>query len=80
MTLGVLFVVTLWAIAGLSLAARHARGLAVFAIVWGAVLAGFGASQQGILVGDFHWIVRIAHFAIAVSVMPMAERLGRQPA
>src|SRR5690348_17293330 len=61
MALGVLFVITLWALAGLALAAHRARWLAVFAIVWGVVLAGFGASQQGLLIGEWHWIVRILH-------------------
>ena len=80
MALGVVFVLALWIIAGLALAARRAIGLAVFALVWGAVLAGFGAAQQGLLIGALHWIIRVVHLAIAVAAIPMAERLTRLPA
>jgi hypothetical protein len=79
MALGVLFVVAVWSLAGLALAARRTIGLAVFAIVWGVILAGFGASQQGLLAGDLHWIVRVAHLAMVLAAMPIAERLGRLP-
>ena len=43
MALGTLFVVVLWSLAVIALVARRATGLAVFALVWGAVIAGFGA-------------------------------------
>ena len=54
-------------------------GLAVFAIVWGVVIAGFGMAQQTLLVGDMHWIIRVLHLVIAISAMPIAERLARPP-
>ena len=80
MTLGSLYVLSLWAIAGIAISARQATALAIFAILWGAVIAAFGAMQQGILIGEFHWVVRIAHLVIAMSAMPLAERLARSAA
>ena len=80
MAVGALFVVLLWIIAGFAIAARRAVGLAVFAIVWGLVLAGFGMAQQGLLVGDLHWIIRVVHLAMAIAAMPVAEQLMRAPA
>ena len=80
MGVGTLFVLVLWSIAGMALRARRANGLAAFAIVWGVLLAGFGASQQGILIGDMHWIVRVVHLAMAMAAMPVAERLVRSTA
>jgi hypothetical protein len=79
MALGALFVLVLWSLAVLALTARRAVGLAVFALIWGVVIAGFGAAQQGLLVGDLHWIVRIVHLAIALAAMPIAERLAKLP-
>jgi hypothetical protein len=76
-TIGMVFVLLLWIIAVVALARRANIGLAVFAIVWGLVIAGFGFSQQHILVGSGHWIVRVAHLVIALSAMPIAERLAR---
>src|SRR5262249_5084489 len=77
---GTLFVLTLWVIAALAIAAKRATGLAIVAIVWGVAIAGVGAAQQGLLIGDSHWIVRVLHLAMAVAAMPMAERLARPSA
>jgi hypothetical protein len=77
MGVGVIFVLILWAIAALAIAAKRATSLAIVAIVWGVAIAGVGAAQQGLLGGDSHWIVRVLHLAMAVAAMPMAERLTR---
>jgi hypothetical protein len=74
---GMLFVVTLWVIALLALRAKRAVGLAAFALAWGVVIAGLGFAQQRLLIGDLHWIVRVAHLVISMSAMPLAERLAR---
>ena len=76
MLIGVLFVLSLWAIAGVAISQRRAVGLAVFAIVWGVVVAGLGMAQRGILVGDLHWVIRVLHLVISLAAMPMAERLA----
>jgi len=76
MAIGSLFVQMLWAIAGLAIARHQSVGVAMFAILWGLVIAGFGMMQQGILPGDLHWIVRVMHLAIGFAAMPMAERLA----
>ena len=80
MMVGSLFVLSLWAIAGIALNRRQAVGLAIFAILWGVVIAGFGVTQQRFLIGDLHWIVRVTHLAIAMAAMPLAERLARSAA
>jgi len=80
MALGPLFVLVLWSLAVVALRSRRATGLAVFALVWGVVIAAFGASQQGLLIGDHHWIVRVTHLALAMAAMPVAERLVRSTA
>jgi hypothetical protein len=80
MLVGVLFVLLLWAIAGIAISHRRGVGLAVFAIAWGVLVAGFGMTQQGILPGDLHWIVRVMHLVIGLAAMPIAERLAGSPA
>jgi len=68
--LGVVFVLTLWAIAIAALVNGHPRrGLASFAIVWGVVIAALGMAQQRILLGEYHWIVRIVHLGVAMYAM-----------
>ena len=74
-TIGVLFVVSLWIIAIIALVQRRSPGLAAFAILWGLLVAALGFMQQGILIGDLHWIIRVLHLAIGVAAMPIAEKL-----
>lgn len=80
MLIGVLFVLSLWTLAGVALSQRRAAGLAVFALLWGVVIAGLGMSQRGILVGDLHWVIRVLHLVISLAAMPIAERLAPQRA
>lgn len=80
MGVGSLFVLLLWILAGMALVRRRAVGLALFAIVWGIVLAGVGMAQRGIMIGDAHWIIRVVHLLIAMVAMPIAERLQRAEA
>jgi hypothetical protein len=82
-TLGVVFVLTLWAVAIIALAnGNPRRRLAAFAIVWGVVIAAIGMAQQRILVGDYHWVVRVLHLAVAMYAMHLVAVLtaSKQPA
>jgi hypothetical protein len=83
-TVGILFVILLWAIALIALVRGRAAGLAAFALVWGLVVAALGFTQQRILPGDLHWIVRVLHLVVGLAAMPIAERLApaerREPA
>ena len=76
MLIGVLYVLALWSLAGMALSQRRAAGLAVFALVWGVVIAGLGMTQRGIMAGDLHWVIRVLHLVISLAAMPMAERLA----
>ena len=78
-TIGMLFVLALWGIGAIALVQRRAAGLAAFAVVWGVVVAAVGFTQQQLLSGDLHWIVRVLHLAIAMASMPIAERLVPKP-
>ena len=73
--IGVLFVLALWTIAVIAMVQRRNVGLAAFGIAWGVLVAGLGFSQQGILMGDLHWVVRVLHLVIGVASMPIAEKL-----
>lgn len=75
MAIGVLFVLALWVIAARAISRQ--KGLAAFAIVWGLVVAALGMTQQQILVGDLHWVIRVLHLAIGIATMPIAERLAQ---
>ena len=82
MAIGSLFVVALWVIAGIAAAHGRPGRLVAFGFVWGVVVLALGMTQQSILVGDLHWIVRVLHLVVGIAAMPIAERLvaGPQPA
>ena len=80
MLIGVLFVLSLWGLSGIALSQRRAVGLAVFALLWGVVIAGLGMTQRDIVVGDLHWVIRVVHLVVSLAAMPLAERLAAQRA
>ena len=78
-TVGVLFVLALWGIAVIALVQRRSAGPASFALLWGLLVAALGFMQQGILVGELHWIVRVLHLVIGLASVSIAERLTPKP-
>jgi hypothetical protein len=76
-TIGVVYVVLLWVLAVVAMIKRANIGLALFAIAWGVAIAALGFTQQQILVGSSHWIIRVVHLVVSLAAMPIAERLAR---
>jgi hypothetical protein len=77
MTNGIVYVLMFWTLATIALFQRRHVGLALFSILWGAVIAMLGFTQQGILAGsDWHWVVRVVHLSIGWSAVSIAERLA----
>jgi hypothetical protein len=82
MAIGALFVLSLWVIAGIASAHGRPGRIVAFGFVSGVVVLALGMTQQSILVGDLHWIVRVLHLVVGIAALPIAERLvaGPQPA
>jgi hypothetical protein len=76
MAIGIVFVVLLWSIAIIALVKRQRMGLGLLALVWGVIIVAVGMTQQRVLPGDLHWIVRVLHLVISVAAMPIAEKLA----
>jgi len=84
MLLGTLFVISLWALAGVGLAVRGARGFALIVLIWSLIVPALGVSQVRLLPGSDHWVIETAHLLVGIIAMglghALAGRLGRQPA
>jgi hypothetical protein len=78
-TVGIAYVVLLWVLAIIALVQRRSVKVALFAVLWGFVIAMLGFTQQRILIGDLHWIVRVVHLIVGLAAMPIAERLAPRP-
>lgn len=74
---GVLIVVGLWILAVLALIVRGRPALAGFAILWGLALPAFGMVQSEILVGEWHWIVRVLHLLMGLIALGTADALAK---
>ncbi|MDB4874809.1 MAG: hypothetical protein JWM41_1255 [Gemmatimonadetes bacterium] len=73
---GSLFVLVLWVVAGIALFALPKRGVALFALLWGALVLWFGMAQMTLLPGSAHWAIRVAHLLVGVAAMGLLEALG----
>jgi hypothetical protein len=76
MLAGMLFVVLLWAQAGLAAWAGASWRLAAGAVVWGVVVVALGMTQTQLLPGDWHWIVEVAHLLVGLAAIGLGERLA----
>lgn len=77
MQLGVLFVVTLWALAGIAIRARVSFGLVIGSFVWGFIVAGFGMSLRRLLGSSSSpESYRVLHLLVGLAAIGLAESLG----
>jgi hypothetical protein len=51
------------------------RVLGAIAIVFALIVPVFGITQMQILVGDFHWLIRVAHLLVGVAAVSLTERI-----
>ena len=73
---GVLFALLLEVQGGLAASAGASSRLVALGVAWGLVVPVLGMTQAEILPGDWHWLVRVAHLAVGLVAMGLAERLA----
>lgn len=78
MAIGYLFVLALWTLAALSLAAGAPAVLVALAFGWGLVVPALGIAQVGLLVGSWHWVIRALHLAVGLAAMGIAQTLAER--
>gem|GEM_PF-600335 len=71
--LGVLFVLSLWAVAVIGLTSRIGFVLPGRLIIWGVVIGWFGMSQHTLLPGTLHWTIQVLHVAVGLIAIGLAE-------
>lgn len=76
MLIGVLFVLALWILCGVAVAARQSTGLAAFGVFWGLVVLAFGMMQRALLPGSMHWVIQVLHLLFGLGAMGIGERLA----
>jgi hypothetical protein len=76
MLTGIVLVLALWA-QGI-LAARLGLGwvVALVAFVWGVIVVALGMTQDTLLTGDLHWLIKVLHLLVGLGAVGMAESLA----
>jgi hypothetical protein len=76
MLIGLVLVLSLWALAVMALVSGANRGLAALALVWGLIVVALGMMQSQLLPGSLHWIIQVLHLLVGLAALGMAERLA----
>lgn len=78
MLLGLVLVISLWALAFLAARAGAPPAQVIAAVVWGLVVPILGVTQDQLVPGDAHWLIRVLHLLVGLIAIGMAEGLGQR--
>ena len=78
MLLGLILVISLWALAFLAARAGAPPAQVIAAAVWGLVVPVLGVTQDQLVPGDAHVLIRILHLLVGLIAIGMAEGLGQR--
>jgi hypothetical protein len=76
MLLGIMLVLLLWAQAILAARSGGRLGLVALAIAWGLIVVALGMTQNQLLPGDAHWVIKVLHLLVGMAAIGIAERLA----
>jgi hypothetical protein len=76
MLLGLVLVLSLWTLAALAARAGARPGQVAGAIAWGLLVLIFGVTQDQLLVGDAHWVIKVLHLLVGLAAIGQAEGLA----
>jgi hypothetical protein len=78
MLFGLLVTLTLLIAGIVAVFTKGLRVLGATAIVFALIVPVFGVTQMQILVGDFHWLIRVAHLLVGAAAVSLTERICGQ--
>ena len=50
--------------------------MAAVAFVWGVIVVALGMTQDSLLTGDLHWLIKVLHLLVGLGAVGMAESLA----
>jgi hypothetical protein len=74
--LGLVLVVSLWVLAGVSTRAGIPVGMAAGVAVAGLVVLVLGMTQTSLLPGGSHWVIQILHLLVGLAAVGSGEAIG----
>ena len=78
MLTGIMLVLGLWVQAALAARAGPGFGMPALAFVVGLIVVGLGMTQDTILPGDLHELIKVVHLLVGLSAIGLAESLAQR--
>jgi hypothetical protein len=75
---GMLLVLTLWSLAILAARIGEQPALVAIALLWGVVVPILGMTQDSLLPGDAHWVIKVLHLLVGITAISLGEVLTRR--
>jgi hypothetical protein len=76
MLIGITLVLLLWVLAIMAARSGVGLGLVALGLVWGLIVVALGITQNRLLPGDFHWVIKVLHLLVGIAALGLAERLA----
>jgi len=76
MLIGIVIVLLLWTLAALAATARVGVALPLTGFVVGLVTVWLGLTQERLLPGGGHWVIRVLHLLVGLAALGLADVLG----
>ena len=78
MLFGVIVTLALLTVGLLAVFTRELRALGIVVVVFALIVPVFGINQVQILMGNFHWLIQVAHLLVGMAAVTLIERIGKQ--
>ena len=76
MLIGFVLVLSLWTMAFLAARSGVSPGLVALGFLWGLLVVVFGLTQDQLLTGDAHWVIRVLHLLVGLGAIGQSEGLA----
>jgi hypothetical protein len=76
MLIGIVIVLLLWTLAALAATARVGVALPLTGFVVGLVTVWLGLTQERLVPGGGHWVIRVLHLLVGLAALGLADALG----
>lgn len=73
---GLVLVFGLWVMAIMAAVSGVSLGMVLLAVLWGFLTIALGMGQDGLLVGQFHWVVQVFHLLVGMAAIGQGEGLA----
>jgi hypothetical protein len=75
MLVGITFALSFLILSIIMVFSSGVRLLGVVGIIYALILPVFGITQTGLLVGDLHWLIRLAHMLVGIGAMLVIQTI-----